>query len=73
MSINDESRWQVGFWVLTVLVAGSFAWTTFCAFNNQRRIESLFDRQWELKEVANDMMHKIDLRLSKIEIKLDIK
>jgi len=70
---ENGGKWQVGFWVITALVIGSFSWTTFCAFNNQRRIEILADRYIGLREISNDCLHKIDLRLSRIEQKLDIK
>ena len=65
-----DSMWQIGFWVITVLVVGSFSWSTFCAFKNESRIEKLNEKFMNLKEVSNDCLHKIDLRLSKIEIKL---
>jgi hypothetical protein len=70
---ESNGKWQIGFWVLTVLVVGSFSWTSLCAYNNQRKIESLFNMHWELKEVANDALHRIDLRLSRIEDKLYIR
>ena len=68
--MSENGKWQIGFWVITCLVIGSFGWTTFCSWNNQQKIEKLFDRQWELKDVANDALHKIDLRLTRIEYKL---
>lgn len=69
---ESNGKWQIGFWVITALVIGSFGWTTFNAFNNQRKIENLENRHYELKEVANDCLHKIDLRLSRIEHKLGV-
>lgn len=68
----NDNKWQIGFWIITVLVVGSFSWTTFCAFDNQRKIEDLMAKHYELKDVANDGLHKIDLRLSRIEDKLGI-
>jgi len=70
--MGNDSKWQIGFWVISALVIGSFTWTTFCAFNNQRRIEDLTTKHYDLKEVANDCLHKIDLRLSRIENKLGV-
>ena len=70
---EGNGKWQVGFWVITVLVVGSFAWTSFSAWNNQQKIEKNTERYIILKEVANDCLHKIDLRLSRIEDKLGIK
>ena len=71
--VESNGKWQVGFWVITALVMGSFSWTTFNAFNNQSKISVLETKHYELKEVANDCLHKIDLRLSRIEDKLGVK
>ena len=70
---NGNGKWQVGFWVITFLVVGAFTWSTICYLNNERRIFQNTERLYNLKEVANDCLHKIDLRLSRIEDKLDIK
>lgn len=72
MTGNGNDKWQIGFWVLTVLVVSSFTWATACAWMNQTKIENNRIRYDNLKEVANDALHKIDLRLSRIEDKLDI-
>lgn len=69
---DSSDKWQIAFWVIAYLVIGSFSWTTFCAYRNQNHIESLSDRFMALKEVSNDCLHKIDLRLSRIESKLNI-
>lgn len=84
MTSNGSEKWQIGFWVITVLVVGSFTWTTACYLTNQCRIEKnaderakqvaiLLDKYESLKQTANDCLHKIDLRLARIEDKLGIK
>lgn len=69
---DGNGKWQLAFFIITVLVIGSFTWSTLCYLNNQRRIEGNTERYFLLKEVANDCLHKIDLRLSRIEDKLGI-
>ena len=67
-----DSKWQIGFWVITVLVIGSFTWTTTCYLSNRSDIQKGSDRYYALKEVSNDVLHKIDSRLNRIEDKLGI-
>lgn len=69
---DGNGKWQIGFWVIAVLVVGSFTWTTQCYLCNQGRIETTLVRLADLKDVANDSLHKIDLRLLRIESKLAI-
>lgn len=69
---ESNGKWQVAFWVITFLVVGSFAWTTSCYLTNQYRIESNMNRLEILRDLANDTMHRIDKRLSRIEFKLGI-
>ena len=70
--VNGNGKWQVGFWVMTVLVIGSFTWTSISAMFIFKKVECNTDRYFSLKETANDCLHKIDLRLSRIEDKLKI-
>ena len=69
---ESNGKWQVGFWVITILVIGSFTWTTTCFLTNQGKIENNIVKLEVLKDIANDTMHKIDRRLSRIEFKLGI-
>ena len=72
MSTNDKS-WTVGFWVMSVLGIASFGWTTFCYFNNGDKINDLAQTANHSLTSINNSMANIDLRLSKIEWKLEIK
>lgn len=69
---DSNGKWQIGFWVIAVLVVGAFTWTTTCYMNNRYGIEKLEDRFIALKEVSNDCLHQIDKRLSRIEERLAI-
>ena len=69
---TENGRWQIGFWVMTVLVVSSFSWSTVCYLNNQRRIEINTNKLYGLQRVSNDALHQIDLRLSRIEFSLGI-
>ena len=71
--MNGNGKWQIGFWVVTILVVSSFSWTTICYLNNQRRIENNTERYINLRQISNDTLHSIDIRLSRIENKLDIR
>ena len=78
MATNGNGAWR-GYWVaLTITVMlGSYAFT--CLLCDKLATEMIctyketnakFDT---LKEISNDILHDIDLRLSRIEKKLDIK
>ena len=67
---NGSAKWQIAFWLLTVLTIASFSWTTFCAWDNRCQIQRNMERYITLKDVANDALHSIDLRLSRIEDKI---
>lgn len=68
----ENGKWQIGFWVITVLVIGSFTWTTICYLQNQGRIERTMEKVIVLKDIANECLHKIDRRLDRIEAKLGV-
>jgi hypothetical protein len=79
----ENGKWQVGFWIITALTIGLYGWTTVCHLYNRSKIEQDYqlnrqdfkdvNKQVEnLSKVANDCLHKIDLRLSRIEYKLKI-
>jgi len=68
---NNGRSWSVAFWVVTVLTVASFGWTTFCYLNNGDRIR-------DLSQVANhnltsisESVAAINIRLSRIEWKLE--
>jgi hypothetical protein len=61
----ENGKWSVAFWLMTGLTIFSFAWTTFCYFNNSDKIR-------DLALTANHSLTSIDLRLSKIEWKLGV-
>lgn len=67
---NENGKWSIAFWIMTVLVIGSFTWTSISAMYLLKKTESNTERYFTLKEVANDCLHAIDLRLSRIEDKL---
>lgn len=61
----ENGKWQIAFWLTTVLLVGSFTWTTMCAYSADIKIEKLHDKYI-------DTMHSIDLRLSRIEYRLGV-
>ena len=73
MSSNGNGRYSIAFWVVSVLTTASFAWTTFCYFNNGDKINDLAQTANHSLTSINNSMANIDLRLSKIEWKLEIK
>lgn len=68
----ENGKWSVAFWLMTGLTIFSFAWTTFCYFNNSDKIRDLALVANHNLTGINASMSNIDLRLSKIEWKLDI-
>jgi len=70
---ESNGKYQIAFWAMSVLIIGAFSWSTWCFFLNQGSIMRNTERYYALKEIANDTLHAIDLRLSRIENKLDIK
>ena len=68
----ENGKWQLGFFIITILVIGAFTWSTWCFFINQGRIEVNAERYFNLRQVSNDCLHEIDLRLSRIEDKLNV-
>ena len=63
MAENNKFVMRTIFWTL---ILASFAWTTTCFFMVQNDMK-------QLTKTANDGIHNIDLRLSRIEQKLGIK
>jgi len=70
---NNEKSWTIAFWVMSVLAVASFGWTTFCYFNNGDKINDLAQTANHSLTSISQSMSAIDLRLSKIEWKLEIK
>jgi hypothetical protein len=66
----ESSKWSVAFWLMTGLTILSFAWTTFCYFNNGDKIIDLTKIANHNLTTINQSIASIDLRLSKIEWKL---
>lgn len=74
MSENGRSReWTIAFWIMSVLAVASFGWTTFCYFNNGDKINDLAITANHSLSAISESMSKIDLRLSRIEWKIDAK
>ena len=70
---DSNGKWSIAFWIMTVLGIASFGWTTFCYFNNGDKINDLAKTANHSLTSINESITNIDLRLSKIEWKLDIK
>ncbi len=70
---QDNGRWTIAFWIMSVLAVASFGWTTFCYFNNGDKINDLAQVANHSLTSINQSMANIDLRLSKIEWKLESK
>jgi hypothetical protein len=69
----SDGKWSVAFWLMTGLTIFSFAWTTFCYFNNGDKIIDLSKVANHSLTSINDSIAKIDIRLSRIEWKLEAK
>ena len=70
MAENGRS-WSVAFWVVTVLTVASFGWTTFCYFNNGDKIMDLSRTANHSLSSISESMSAINIRLSRIEWKLE--
>jgi len=64
--MEGDGKWQIAFWVIAVLVVGSFSWTTLCAFNVDVKIT-------KIKDEYILALHNIDKRLSRIEYSVGVK
>jgi hypothetical protein len=73
VSGNGNGSFKIAFWVMSVLGIASFSWTTFCYFNNGDKINDLARVANHSLTSINQSMTNIDLRLSKIEWKLEAK
>ena len=73
MSTNGNGKWSIAFWVVTVLTVASFGWTTFCFFHNTNKINDLAVVANHSLTSISTAINNIDLRLSKIEWKLETK
>jgi formiminotetrahydrofolate cyclodeaminase len=69
----ENGKWSVAFWVVTVLTVASFGWTTFCFFHNSNKITDLAQTANHSLTAINENMSAINVRLSKIEWKLEAK
>ena len=72
MAENGNGKWQLAFWIVTVIFfVSSGALTTSVIAND--RLRALEDRRIEIKiESAKDCKHSIDTRLARIEERLGI-
>jgi hypothetical protein len=69
----DNGKWSVAFWLMTSLTIFSFGWTTFCYFNNGDKIMDLSQTANHSLTAISESMSKIEIRLSRIEWKLETK
>ena len=69
----ENGKWSVAFWIMSALAVASFGWTTFCYFNNGDKIMDLSKVANHSLTSINDSIAKIDIRLSRIEWKLEAK
>jgi hypothetical protein len=67
----ENGKWSIAFWVVTVMTVASFGWTTFCFFNNGDKIMDLSRTANHSLTAISESMTKIDIRLSRIEWKLE--
>ena len=71
MADNGNGKWSIAFWVVTVMTVASFGWTTFCFFHNQNKINDLAQTANHSLTSISANMNDINIRLSRIEWKLE--
>jgi hypothetical protein len=68
---SNGNGFKIAFWVMSVIGVASFGWTTFCYFNNGDKIMDLSRTANHSLTAISESMTKIDIRLSRIEWKLE--
>jgi hypothetical protein len=69
----ENGKWSIAFWVVTVMTVASFGWTTFCFFHNGNRIMDLSQTANHSLTSISESVNAINVRLSRIEWKLEAK
>lgn len=73
---NGKSAFAIAFIIFEVIIISILGFMTNQAFVAYRELcesdKCLLEKYDDLRQVSNDCMHKIDLRLSRIESKLNI-
>jgi hypothetical protein len=69
--MSNNGKWSVAFWIMSVLSIASFGWTTFCYFNNGDKIMDLSKTANHSLTSISESMTAINIRLSRIEWKLE--
>ena len=70
---GNGNGFKIAFWVMSVIGVASFGWTTFCYFNNGDRIRDLAQVANHNLTSISESMSAINIRLSRIEWKLEEK
>lgn len=73
---ENNNSYKVAFWLMTVVCGVWLVSLTTCVISTYNRLEDknivVLARINDLHQVSNDCLHKIDLRLSRIEYKMGV-
>lgn len=74
--MQTNGKWQLAFWVIAIIAGTWLVALTQGVVNNYYRGEdkraAILEKIERLTTIANDTLHVIDLRLTRIEERLDI-
>jgi hypothetical protein len=68
---SNGNGFKTAFWVMSVIGVASFGWTTFCYFNNGDKIMDLSKTANHSLTSISESMSEMNVRLSRIEWKLE--